>query len=337
MRLRSTAAGAMLAAVLLSTGSGAAMASITNAQLFQWAQLTWPALFPGTPQSFPVSYQGKTFDVRAYANGNYLGVADGRAYGLGSFTGGALQDFGDMQSFAAQVCAAVGCSANDPQGGSLNECTLPASQQLATGTRILTTHRGVGGAPGTVVETVSDHVVNGPATFNGQAATLSTASVQSVMNGTVMMSQVNRYYDQVADGELKRTLGIEIDTTMGGRTSSIRVTNQPARLNDEFTLALGGSLTRTEAGTTVGLSPVSPPVTGSATKTYVFEARETITVQGRRHDTCRYRETVLGDRREFYRWFIVGKGIPAKTEDRLNGAAVGGSELTSGSINGVPL
>jgi hypothetical protein len=57
-------------------------------------------------------------------------------------------------------------------------------------------------------------------------------------------------------------------------------------------------LTRTEAGTTVGLSPVSPPVTGSATKTYVFEARETITVQGRRHDTCRYRETVLGDRRE---------------------------------------
>jgi len=148
---------------------------------------------------------------------------------------------------------------------------------------------------------------------------------------------VYRYFDQVADAELKRSLGIEIDTTMGGRTSSVRVTNQPSRLNDEFTLGVGRSLTRTESGTTVGVSPLSPPATGSATKTYVFEARETITVQGRRYDTCRYRNVNVGFADETITWHIVGKGVAAMQEFRFNGVATSRSELKSGSINGVPL
>lgn len=337
MRLRSTAAGAMLAAVLLSTGSGAAMASITNAQLFRWAQLTWPALFPGTPQSFTVSYQGKTFDVRAYANGNHLGVADGRAYGLGSFTGGALQDFGDMQAFAAQVCAAVGCSANDPQGGSVNECMMPASQALVPGLRLLTTHVGTGGPGGAVGETVADLLVDGPATFNGQSVVKSTARVQSLMNGTVTMSQENRYYQQASDSGLVRHLVQEIDSTMAGQTTSMRITYQPWWEQLEFKLGVGQSITYDTTGTTLWLSPTSPTTTGTATHRHVYEARETITVRGRTYDTCRYRETVDGDARTFYRWFIVGKGVPAKTDHRLNGVSVGGSELKSGSINGVPL
>lgn len=335
MKLRSTAVGVALASVLMCAPP--ATASITNAQLFQWAQITYPALFPGTPQAFPVVYQGKTFDVRAYANGNYLGVAEGRAYGLGSFTGGALQDFGDMQALAAQVCAAVICSAPDPQGGSVNECMLPASQQLAPGLRILTTYVATGGQVTGLNETVSEHVVDGAASFNGQSAIKSTARVQMLKDGVLMMSQVNRYFDQVADGGLKRSLGMEIDTTLGGRTTSVRVTNEPAQLNSEFALGAGQSLTRTESGTTLGISPPSPATTSSTTKTYVFEARETITVQGRSYDTCRYRNVNVGYPDENVTWHIVGKGVTAMQEFRRSGVATSRSELKSGSINGVPL
>ncbi len=86
--------------------------AVSNEQLFTWAQLTFPELF-GTapPQAMTVPYQGRTFDVRFFAARNaYLGVADGEAFGLGDFTGGALQSFGPVSNYADAVCARVGCT-----------------------------------------------------------------------------------------------------------------------------------------------------------------------------------------------------------------------------------
>lgn len=91
----------------------AASAEIDTEQLFRWAQLTWPTLFPDSPPMVQVQYQGRTYSVRAYANGNYLGVADGQVYGLGAFTGGALQGFGAVAGFKDQACAAIGCGLLD--------------------------------------------------------------------------------------------------------------------------------------------------------------------------------------------------------------------------------
>jgi hypothetical protein len=88
---------------LAVTRAGTPSRQITNAELFAFAQATFPSLFPGTPQSFQVPFEGQTYDVRAYSNGNYLGIANGTVYGLGPFTGGALQPFGAVQSYACDA------------------------------------------------------------------------------------------------------------------------------------------------------------------------------------------------------------------------------------------
>ena len=96
----------------LATAPAATPPVVSNEQLFTWAQLTFPELF-GTspPQAMTVPYQGRNFDVRYYATRNaYLGVADGEAFGLGDFTGGALQSFGPVSNYADAVCARVGCA-----------------------------------------------------------------------------------------------------------------------------------------------------------------------------------------------------------------------------------
>jgi hypothetical protein len=78
-------------------------------KLFRWAQVTYPALFPDSPPIISVPFAGTIFSVRPYASGNFLGVADGRVYGLGPFTSRQLTDFGAVNDFAAAVCAVVGC------------------------------------------------------------------------------------------------------------------------------------------------------------------------------------------------------------------------------------
>ena len=95
----------------------AAVASknITNDQVFASAQLTYPELFPGTPATFSaVVYQGKSFSGRAYANGNYLAVANGEAWGLGPFTNQVLQSFGVVQNYVDLVCTLIDCGRAGP-------------------------------------------------------------------------------------------------------------------------------------------------------------------------------------------------------------------------------
>ena len=94
------------AAATAAATSAAASALVDPAALFDWAEWTYPALFPKGPQNYPLSYLGVSYTVRSYANGNNLGVTPGGdIFGLGPFTGNALQGFGNSASYAAQVQA----------------------------------------------------------------------------------------------------------------------------------------------------------------------------------------------------------------------------------------
>lgn len=80
----------------------------TAAELFDWAGYRYPELFQPKPQGpdIRVDYLGQTYTVRAYDNGNYLGLtSDGRIYGLGPFTDHALTGFGQAADYAEMVAA----------------------------------------------------------------------------------------------------------------------------------------------------------------------------------------------------------------------------------------
>lgn len=82
--------------------------------IMEWAEFKFPTLFRAGPQtlarqgptSFPLSYLGTDYTVRAYPGERYLGITDaGQIYGLGDYTGGALTGFGNTGDYVAQMLA----------------------------------------------------------------------------------------------------------------------------------------------------------------------------------------------------------------------------------------
>lgn len=337
-----------LRALAVGSGSTAAAAvTITNDQLFQWARLTYPDLFPGTPTTLTVPYEGKVFDVRAFPNGNYLGVSGGVAYGLGSFTGGNLQDFGAVQTFADMVCSKVNCTPTGGGGGggtgSLNGCTQGFSEAMRTGNTYRVVYlSSVLVTPASTGEYTIDGVVNGSAAFEGTSATKVTTTTRGSQFGVSVDATVLSYHTSTGN-DLTRTLGTEVTATIQGFPATIRaVFTAPASVNDEFTLGLGTSLTKTETATTStvvqGLPFPIPPTTNTSSSTHTFEARESVTVQGRSWDTCRYRTTSPDSPGYTLEWYIFGKGLAAKVEGYTAGGTVEyRGELKSAVLNGSPL
>jgi hypothetical protein len=333
----------------LGTGSGstgAAAVTITNEQLFQWAQKQYPEIF-GTLAPVVISnlaYEGKLFDVRDYRNGSYLGVANGVAYGLGPFTGNALQSFGAVQGFADTVCPGGVCPGTTPGGGGgggpLNGCTIPASQALQTGNSYRAVYVNSQFSPtASSGEYTLEGVVNGPATFQGQSAIQTTNTVSGFQLGEMVNTNV-KTFQQVGDNELLKTLGTEFDSSFSGFNISVRTVTAPAWLNSEYTLSIGQSITKTETSTQTYISsPIPlPPQTSTTTSTHKYEARETISVQGRSWDTCRYRVTTAGSDTADLLWVIYGKGFMARQE-AYNGAGtlLNRSELKTATMNGSSL
>lgn len=357
---------------LAAPGAGAAdsrrqalAATITNEQLFTWAQQTYPALFgTAAPQTLAITYQGKAFDVRFYAAmGAYLGVANGEVFGLGSFTGGALQSFGAVASYADMVCAKLGCggTGGTPGGGTpgggtpgggtgaLNDCTDPNGLTAGNRVSVVYTYSGIITGEQTV-----DTVVNGSASFEGQSATQTTSTTKgsnTIQGFTVPLTTVVKAYLQPADNGLTRTLGSVVDATTGGisiggftspdTTISTKAVFEPAELNTEFTLAVGQSVTKTTTvRSTVLSSSMGVPAPGTVTTagssvTHTFEARESVTVPAGTYNTCRYR--VAGSSGDITTsWFIVGRGIMAKSEARTS-AGTQTIQLKSGTLNGARL
>jgi len=102
-----------------SLAKRASVVTITNNQLFQWAQLQYPELFgSAAPNVFAnLLFNGQLFDVREFPGGAYLGISQGRVFGLGPFTNGQLVDFGVAQAFSAQVCGRINCGGTGGSGG----------------------------------------------------------------------------------------------------------------------------------------------------------------------------------------------------------------------------
>ena len=331
--------------------------------LLDWAEFKFADLFPkARVKKYPLVYQGKTYSVREYLSGTvtrYLGVTEaGEIYGLGDFTNNALQSYGLLADWAAQVlvdrCGLNSTLCNNPApAGPLNACTMPAAQFLAAGTRLNATFVVVGD---TGSEIVTESIVEGAATFEGQAGTkvksTSRTSGGAGLPGlpSISISTDTNTYFQAGTGGLTRTLGLDGTTLSGaivingqtispGTTSAIKTVFNPVDINLEFTLAQGQTLTKytTASNTVAGLT-----VTVIAGITYTFEAMETITVQGKSYATCRYLESAqdsIGGADTV--WYIQGRGVPARTTS-VSTSPQGGSqtitiELKSGSFNGQPL
>lgn len=334
---------------------------VTVKDLFDWAEYKFPDLFPkpaALPDT-PFAYEGVQYTVRGFANGNFLGLtSDGQIFGLGPFTGSQLTRFGTAADYAAQVqtdrCGVdpARCLTDESPVGPLNGCVAPAATALATGNRLRlqyaytgTSAQGSGSG-----ESIVESVVDGPATFEGQAVVrTSSKTTNSLDIGGFLVnssSDGKEYLQATADG-LTRFVGSETESSSaaaGGFLTRVKVVGNPPRTNREYTLAPGQSITLTETSNVtttqlIGQTALPPTTTAvSGRRTHVYEARESLVVLGRTYDTCRYRSFDPATPADVtVQWLVRGIGVPARS---VQVQAAGGSttlELRSGTFNGSPI
>ena len=322
-----TAAPSEQAAMTQVPGKRALATAITvdAKALFDWAEYKYPTLFAKGPQNFPLVFGGVNYTIRAYPNGNYLGLtAGGDIYGLGPFTNQVLTPFGKLSDYVALVqgdsCLIYPGSCDPPPTGPANECVDPTMANPPTGFRThlvydYSTTSGNG-------ETTLDSVVNGPSTFEGQSAFKVTTNVVSAFNAPGFSTTTNLlstdFYQPVGNGLIQNLGGTsESDSHIPGlptgNRSSEKYVHTPPDVGVEFALQVGQSVTKTVNITTTTILPIGTPVnSSSSTTTYTFEAKETISVLGRSFNTCRYRITSAEVSGFSITWYIVGKGVPAK-------------------------
>lgn len=275
-------------------------------------------------------------------------MADGVIYGLGAFTGGQLASFGTVASYTCTVDPAL-CNEPPPPTGSLNECIDHAASSLPTGLRTNLVYVFSGLISG---EQTVESVIDGPATFENQSAvqmTSITTGSNTIQGATTTTTTTIRSYQQTSTNGLVKTLGSLTDvtsaTSIGGviipgttSTLSTKAVYNPASLNTEFTLQPGQSIDKTETLTVTTLVSPFPtgPLTTTSTDRHTYEARETITVQGKAYDTCRYKVTTVGEPDSTMSWILVGKGIAVRVSSTADGQT-STIELKSGTYNGSPL
>lgn len=333
-----------------------ALASVGANEVLDWAEYRYAETFPKGPASFELDYQGVTYTVRAYPNGNHLGITqDGGIYGLGPFTNGDLRGFGRVADYTAQVQAdscfvyPASCPNTNPSGA-LNECTMRSADALTLGNQFRLTYQIVSTGPNPASgETLIEGQVTQHVPFEGQSAVqiTSSATINTVSNGQSSLTtlQTKDYAQEAANG-LTLVMGSESDSDVRTAQGNLRTVSKlvylPPYLNNEFTLQPGQSLTRTvgsrlTSSVSAGGVPLpSTQVDQSRTETLSYEARESLNVQGRSYDTCRYRKTQANSNEVTLSWYLVGKGIPVQTRVE-SGQQVETTELKSGTYNGQPL
>lgn len=348
------------AAAPRALATAAAVVVVDAKALFDWAEYKFPELFPKGPQNFPLLFDGLSYTVRAYPNGNYLGLtAAGVIYGLGPvFTKGQLQSFGNIVDYVALVqgdnCKVYPGSCVDPQPqptGPANECADAHAATLPTGLRWRLVYE-LSGSTGSGEQTI-ESVIDGPSSFLGQSAvklTTTTSGTSMFQGMSINLTTTIETYMQSAGNGLLRTLGGNVTFDSGlpdipglpalGKTITSYVLN-PAVVDVEFALLPGQSVSVTRNATTTTIQPVGVPVsTISGVQTYTFEAKESISVLGKTYNTCRYAQTTAGSTALTTAWYIVGKAIQAKTVT-VNTTATGQTtdllQLRSGTYNGAPL
>jgi hypothetical protein len=323
------------------------------ATLFDWAEYKYPALFPKGPQNQPLTYEGVTYTARAYSNGNYLGLtAGGEIYGYGPFTSFIRQGFGTAAQYGDQVAADT-CNVYPerchPQPtGPYNECVDSSENATRTGATWRAEYENSGGSTGGYT---IESVIDGPASFGQRSNVIQatvTVSGTSVVAGlsSSYSSKTKSYFQRRSDG-LIEIYGSDNESTtgavtvggitVGGQTSISRTVFDPPDPATQFVLRVGENVTKTVSSTTTTSQPPGvAPSTASTTSSWTFEERQTITVLGKDYDTCRYRIAQFGSAGSSVSWFIVGKGVTARTESMTEGV-LSRTELKSGTYNGAPL
>ena len=359
-------AGQMRATTLSAVPEGRAMtlaagSPVTADMVLDWAEFKFASLFPkDVAQKFPaVVFEGVTYNARAYSGPwgtRYLGITpDGRIFGLGDFTNNLLQAFDTVAFWASQVqgdqCAInPGSCTATPPAGPLNNCTLPAAQALATGTRFQGTYAVSGSSTGQIT---FDSLVQGTGTFEGQAVIRifsKTETSISVGGAAVTFSSEDTSFVQDGGNGFTRSLGADGKTVSGGistsgggtvvgTTSLFRTVFTPPELDVEFSIQPGQSISKNSVATTT-VDGVRMPAFASTT-IYNFVIREQINVRGRTYNTCRYTSSDgMPSTTTTTTWYIVNRGVAARTQtmSTINGKLTTElTELVQGSVNGAPL
>lgn len=313
-------------------------------RLFRWAENRYPSLFEANRPTQSLTVEGRTYVLRFYpSSNNYLAVSDGTAYALGPLTGGQVQSYGRAADIACTV-ERVNCA---PSLGTVpvaasprNSCTEAAPDTLVAGAVASWSYLYSGAASGRVTITA---VVDGEVAFQGWTAfkvTGTTTGKVVASNGTdiPVTARISTYQVTQPDGTVL-TLGEDSERTVveaptctrtqctGGGALINRVTQTiyPQGVPDtEFRLAVGQRLSKVVPMRLTQLAPTAiAAVDSTRVETHAFEALETLTVRGRRYDTCRYRFTTSNEQQ--LKWFEVGTGSLVQLQ--TVGAAVLKAEL----------
>jgi len=318
--------------------------------VIDWAEYKFPELFKGAIASFDaVEFDGKIFFARIYngpAGLRYLGVTtDGRIFGLGDFTNNLLVQFETVAFWTQQILAdwsnfQPGGDGNSAPPGPLNGCAMASQQIFQVGNRARANYVTSGARSGLLNTEI---VVEGPDTFDGKSAIRTSELITGTTTEGGSTTEINisnkRYVNALASG-FTSELGSVSKVSVSGFTLETTTVYNPADLNGEFGLAQGQTFTKSSTITSKN-EPIGGTSTSTFSRTYTFEAVENITVRGKTYNTCRYRELTPNTGLVTLTWYIVGKGIPARTEEtetQPNGSkSVTLDELVSGDINGTAL
>jgi hypothetical protein len=315
-------------------------------QLMDYAETTFPSLFPGHPTTGSLP----PFSYRAYPGGIYLGVvvAEGTPYAYGhvyvvGILGGTLaapRDVGALTSFITPVVSGGGGGA-----GSSNGC-FDLSLAETQGTHSVIGYTYSGAITGTEIV---DSTVGAMTTFEGQSArqsALITTGSHTAAGQTVAINTNGTTYSaRTGDGQMTQYgLQTVASGSAGGITftTTIKTVYSPPFVDNQYSLALGSSITQTLAGTattTIHTGVVPDQVTTSAipasTSTTTYVGQEQVSVIAGTYSACKYQVTTPGSSDVTTSWFIVGKGIPVKTT--ISGSVSQTIEANSVVLNGAHL
>ena len=315
-------------------------------QLMDFAESSiYKSFFPGHPATLTFG----PFLSRAYSNGVLLGVASGndRTYPDGVYVMGG--PFGNNPLFQGAVTNFITpVEAGGGTTGANNGCYDLALFDT-TGTRLVLSYEIIGEATG---NTTIDLLVGAVTGFEGNSQARETTTRNT---GTTTAGGQSVPVDFTAKNYARRTGDAEVTeygdthvtaTTVGGisSTTNSKTVWSPPSIDKQYGLAIGGSYTLTQTGTTssstviTGLPARNSTTPTTTTETTKYVGRESVTVPAGSYSTCRFESTTAGSPGTSTTWVIVGKGVGVKSVD-TNGAGVVTQTLqaTSLTLNGAKL
>lgn len=310
-------------------------------QLMDFAETTFPQYFPehqGTLTFGPFRY-------RAYSSGVLLGVvvSSDPAYTLNGVyvMGGA---FGSSPLYVGLLTQFITPVEPDPgPGPGANNGCYDLSLLETQGTKAQVNYRHTGATTGT---SSTESTVGGLVTYMGnQAREIEYKVTTALITGGVASNAelTGKHYERrTGDAEVTQYGSVMAGTFAfqgATGTTTTQIVFDPPWVEKSAGLALGGTYTHTESGTSTVTTtfPGLPSIPGtvsqfSDTHTVRFAAREQVTVPAGTYSTCRF-EHLEGSTVSSTEWVIDGKGIPVKVVDGPTGQ-ITTQEATEVKING---